>query len=164
MECMEARRMIRRASRMAIGVALAVAPLVADFSYEQTTRITGGAMAGMMRVAGVFSKTAREPIKQTVIVKGDRMVMLGPDTAHITDLGKETITDINFKNKTYSVITFVQMRQAMAQLQEKMKSQKDPEGADRADLDFKASVKETGQTKVISGLTTKEVIMILEMQ
>ncbi|MCX6638180.1 MAG: hypothetical protein NT090_24250, partial [Acidobacteria bacterium] len=156
--------MIRRASRIAIGAALAVAPLVADFSYEQTTKITGGAMAGMMRVAGVFSKTAREPIKQTVIVKGDRMVNLTADTAHITDLGKETITDINFKNKTYSVITFAQMRQAMAQLQEKMKSQKAPEGADRADVDFKASVKETGQTKVISGLTAKEVILTLEMQ
>jgi hypothetical protein len=156
--------MIRRASRIAIGAALAVAPLVADFSYEQTTRITGGAMAGMMRVAGVFSKTAREPIKQTVIVKGDRMVTLSAETAHITDLGKETITDINFKNKTYSVITFAQMRQALAQLQEKMKSQKGQEGADRADVDFKASVKETGQTKVISGLTAKEVILTLEMQ
>jgi hypothetical protein len=164
MKRMEVERMIGRASRIAIGAALAVAPLLADFSYEQTTRITGGAMAGMMRVAGVFSKTAREPIKQTVIVKGDRMVNLTADTAHITDLGKETITDINFKNKTYSVITFAQMRQALAQLQEKMKSRKAPEGADRADVDFKASVRETGQTKVISGLTAKEVILTLEMQ
>jgi len=118
----------------------------------------------MMRVAGAFSKQAREPMRQTVIVKGDRMVSLTADTTYITDLGKETITDINFKNRTYSVITFAQMRQALAQHQEKMKSQKTQEGADRADVDFKASVKETGQTRVISGLTAKEVIMILEMQ
>ena len=156
--------MMRKVCVGVAGLALAAAPLAADFSYEQTTKITGGAMVGMMRVAGVFSKQAREPITHTVIVKGDRMVNLSADTANIVDLGKETITDINFKNRTYSVITFAQMQQAMAALQEKLKSQKTPEGADRADLEFKASVKETGQTKVIAGLNVKEVILTLEMQ
>jgi hypothetical protein len=153
--------MIGRANMIAVGVALAVAPLGADFSYEQTTKITGGAMAGAMRMVGAFSKQAREPMKHTVMVKGDRMVTLSADTASITDLGKETITEVNFKNRTYSVMTFAQMQQAMAALREKLKSQK---GAEQADVNFKASVKDTGQTKVISGLNVKEMILIMEME
>lgn len=153
--------MIRKVGTIVCGAALVAAPLAADFSYEQTTRITGGAMAGVMRVAGAFSKQAREPIKHSVIVKGDRMVNLTADTANIIDLGKETITDVNFKNRTYSVITFAQMKQALAAMQEKLKSQK---GGQQADMNFKASVKETGQTKAIAGLNAKEVIMTLEME
>ncbi len=153
--------MIHKICAIAAATALLAAPLAADFSYEQTTKITGGAMVAMMRVAGAFSKQAREPIKQTIIVKGDRMVTLGTDSAHIIDLGKETITDVNFKNKTYSVITFAQMQQALAAMQAKMQSQK---GAEGADVSFSAKVKETGQTKAIAGLTAKEVLLILEMQ
>ncbi len=153
--------MIQKTCVMAVTAALLAAPLAADFSYEQTTTITGGAMMAMMRVAGAFSRQAREPIKQTIIVKGNRMVTLGADSAHIVDLSTETITDVNFKNKTYSVITFAQMQQAMAAMQEKLKSQK---GAEGADVDFTASVKETGQTKAIAGMNAKEVILALEMQ
>jgi hypothetical protein len=153
--------MIHKICTIAAATALLAAPLAADFSYEQTTKITGGAMVAMMRVAGAFSKQAREPIKQTIIVKGDRMVTIGTDSAHIIDLGKETITDVNFKNRTYSVITFAQMQQAMAAMQAKMQSQK---GAEGADVGFSAKVKETGQTKVITGLTAKEVLLILEME
>ncbi|MBI4874772.1 MAG: hypothetical protein HY822_09085 [Acidobacteria bacterium] len=152
--------MFRKIAGLAAGCLLA-APAFADFSYQQSTKITGGAMVAMMRVAGAFSKQAREPIQQTVLVKGDRMATLTPDSAHVIDLSKETMTDINFKNKTYSVITFEQMKQALAALQEKMKSQK---GAGQPDVDFKASVKETGQTKLVSGLNAKEVILTLEMQ
>ena len=36
--------------------------LLADFTYEETSAITGGALAGMLKVVGVFSKQAREPI------------------------------------------------------------------------------------------------------
>ena len=53
---------------------LAAGLLSADFSYQETSKITGGAMAAMMNVAGIFSKNAREPIVSTVAVKGDRMV------------------------------------------------------------------------------------------
>ena len=40
---------------------LAAFTLPADFSYQQTSTITGGMMASLMKVAGVFSKSATEP-------------------------------------------------------------------------------------------------------
>jgi hypothetical protein len=48
---------------------LAVSPLLADFSYQQTSTITGGLMASLMKVAGVFFKPARESIRNTIAVK-----------------------------------------------------------------------------------------------
>ena len=72
------------------------AALLADFSYEQSTKITGGAMMSMMRFAGAFSKQAREPIQGTVSVKGNKMVHTSKDRADIIDLDSETMTAIDF--------------------------------------------------------------------
>lgn len=143
--------------------------LHADFTYEQTTKMTGGAMAQMMRVAGAFSRQLREPIKNTVIVKGNRMVTLSGDSAHITDLDKETITDVDFKKKTYSVITFAEMAEAMKQAAAKMQgataqAQAQTAGQPQPDVDFKIDVKDTGQTRVINGLNAKQVILTFEME
>src|SRR5215813_8786197 len=89
--------------------------LLADFSYEQTTKMTGGAMMGMMKIAGAFSKQLREPVQNTVSVKGNRMVHWSKDHAQIIDLDSETFTDVNFPKKQYSVMTFAEMTQAMEQ-------------------------------------------------
>jgi len=118
-------------------------------------------MAGIMKIAGAFSKQAREPIRTTVLVKGNRMASLDARNGHIIDLDKETITEIDFQQRTYSVITFAQMAEALQQLEAKLKSEK---GAEQADLSIKASVKDTGQSKPISGVNTREVILTVEME
>src|SRR5512138_1797726 len=103
--------MTMRTPFLAVLACLTAAGLPADFSYEQTSKLTGGAMASMMKVAGVFSKSAREPIRTTMAVKGDRMVTLTGNNATVIDLGKETFTEIDFQKKTYSVMTFAEMKQ-----------------------------------------------------
>ena len=137
---------------------------LADFSYDQNTQITGGAMAGMMKLAGAFSKAAREPTTSSLMVKGDRLAHITGKHISITDLKSETVTDIDLAKKTYSVVTFADMVKAMQRMSEKM-SQKMPEkgNADNPDINFKASVKETGEKKVISGLNTKKMILTIEM-
>jgi len=131
--------------------------LQADFTCEQTTKITGGAAAAAMKVAGVFSKQARGPHKTTLMVKGDRLVTLTGDSATIIDLAKETFTDVDFAKRTYSVITFAEMKHAMEEAFQKTKP-------GDANMKITASVKETGQTKVIQGLKARELIMTLEME
>jgi carbon monoxide dehydrogenase subunit G len=132
--------------------------MLADFSYQQTTQVTGGAMQGMMRMAGAFSKQAREPMVATIIVKGHRMVHSTARSAQIIDVDKETITDINFDRKTYSVMTFAQMKQMMEDMMNRMQQRtKDNPN----NLQFKASVKDTGQTKTIDGMPAKERIVTL---
>jgi hypothetical protein len=152
--------MAKKACILTILMCLAAAGLYADFSYEQTTKITGGAMASMMKVASVFSKGAGQPVRATVMVQGDRMAHATPDSSTIIDLGKETITTVNFREKTYSVLTFAQMAQIMEQLSKKTAQQ----SGGKAEMNFKASVKETGQTRQISGLNTREVVLTLQME
>jgi hypothetical protein len=138
------------------------ATLFADFSYQQNSRITGGAAASAMKLAGAFSGRAREsmaPMTSTVIVKGHRMAHMSADSAQIIDVDKETITSIDYAKKTYSVMTFDQMKQMMQDMAQRM-----GEKTDDANLNFKASVRETGQSKVVSGLNAKEMILTLTME
>lgn len=149
--------MIKRIAFIAAAAVLVPAALFADFSYEQTTKMTGGLMQKM----AFLSKQLREPIRSTVAVKGDRMATLSPLAGHIIDLESETITEINFQKKTYSVITFAQMAEALKQMQAKMQEKK---GDQKVDMTMKPSVKDTGQTREINGVQTREMVMTLEFE
>ncbi|HYP04815.1 MAG TPA: hypothetical protein VER03_01165 [Bryobacteraceae bacterium] len=130
----------------------------ADFTYEQTSKMTGGMMAGMMKVAGAFSKQAREPMKSTIVVKGDRMATIAGNRINVVDLAAETMTDVDLEKKTYAVITFADFGRAMQKLSEKMGQKNE------AQMQFTASVKQTGATKNINGLPAKEAILTLLME
>src|SRR5690349_7590966 len=110
--------MFRSVAKCAVIALIPASCLLAAFSYQQTSRITGGMLAGMAKFAGAFSRQAREPMEATVAVKGDRMVHLGASHASIIDLSKETITEVDFQKKTWSVMTFAQMKAMLQQLAE----------------------------------------------
>jgi hypothetical protein len=142
---------------------MAASTLLADFTYQETTKITGGLLVGAMKVAGVFSKQARqasEPIQSTVSVKGDRMVHRSQYHTSIIDLASQTITSIDLQKKTYSVMTFEEMKQALDQMAQKMQQKK----ADQPDVKFKVSVDKTGKTKQINGFEAKELILKMQME
>jgi hypothetical protein len=135
--------------------------LLADFSYQETSTITGGVMMSMMKVVGAFNKQAREPIQSTIAVKGDRMVHRSATSASVIDLASQTITHIDFQKKQYSVMTFEEMKQMMEQMSQKM--QKRDKG-DQGEMKFKVSAKATGKSKQVAGLDAKEMIMKMEME
>jgi hypothetical protein len=150
--------MLRPLLRCISVAAIAAGMLLADFSYEQTSKITGGMVASMMKVAGAFSKQAREPIRDTVAVKGDRMWHGNDMRGQIVDLGKETITTIDFQKKTWSVMTFAEMAQALDDMSKKMKQNQN------AEVRFKVSANATGQTRQIAGVEAKEMLLKMEME
>jgi hypothetical protein len=141
-------------------MAVAALQLPADFTYRETTTITGGAMLSMMKVVGVFSKQAREPVQSTVSVKGDRMVHRSQQQATVIDLAAQTVTTINMQRKTYTVMTFEEFRQMMEQMSQKMQKSQDQ----GSQMEFKVSRKDTGNTKEIDGYQTKEMVLRMEMQ
>ncbi|HVJ06553.1 MAG TPA: hypothetical protein VM578_12840 [Candidatus Saccharimonadales bacterium] len=147
----------------------------ADFHYTETTKITGGSMLGMMRLAGTFSKQARQigdPIVSSVYVQGNRMARNQPDTAEIIDLDKETVTHIDHQKKQYYTITFQQMkeqieeaqREAAKHPQEKAAPPPKSDAPSTTDMKFDVAVRNTGATQEFSGLDTKEAILTLTMQ
>lgn len=142
--------------------------LRADFSYQETTQLTGGALVKILRLGGPFTRKAREPIVSTVVFKGNRMATLGKDSSTIIDLDKETITEINLAKKTYSVMTFAQMRQAMddaiarAQAEQKKQSKAAPKS--NVEAKFKVSAKATGKTKSVQGLRARETVLTMDLE
>jgi hypothetical protein len=117
-------------------------------------------MQSMMRVAGAFSKAAREPMKSTVMVKGNRMAtMTGDERVDVIDLNAETFTEIDLKKKTYAVVTFAEMAAAIEKAAAEARKR---EGQSQdAEVTMKADVKPTGATRNIRGVDTKQTIVTL---
>jgi hypothetical protein len=154
--------MLRKVVTVTGVLTLASSTLLADFSYQEKSTLTGGAMLSMLKVAGVFSKgarEAREPIVSTVAVKGDKMVHRSDLHTSIIDLNAQTITSIDNQKKTYTVMTFEQMRQMMDQMAQKMHQQK----PDDPQMEIKVSAENTGKTQAINGVNAKEVMVKIEM-
>jgi hypothetical protein len=156
-----------------LGVLVAAsASLHADFTYTETTQITGGSMLGLMKMAGAFSRQARqagEPIVSTVAIKGNRMAHISPTSTQIIDLDAETITTIDTLKRQYTVVTFEQMKQQIQAAAAKMKEQQQksepasPQQPSTTDIKFQIHLRNTGQAKDVSGLNTKESILTMNM-
>jgi len=134
-------------------------PLFADFTYNQTSRVTGGQMVQMMKYVPGGGK-ALQPTNTVHYLKGNRMAAVSDREIRITDLDKETITTIDLKEKTYSVLTFAEMQQFMQEMASRM-GQPQPEGGQ---MNFKMDVQETGNTKTIQDVQTKEFILKVTME
>lgn len=153
-----------------LGLALSAVSQASDYSYKETSQITGGSIMSMMHMVGVFSSQARkagEPIVSNVYLKGNKLARIAPDHAEIIDLDKETITNIDMVKHTYTVMTFEQMREQMRKAMEQAKQQQPKQDAQQQNPDVKMSfdvkVRNTGVQKQVSGLDTKEAILTMTM-
>lgn len=154
-------------------LALSASMLHADFTYTETTQVTGGSMLGLMKVAGAFSRQARQigqPVVSTVVIKGNRMAHINPDHTEIIDLDAETITSIDTLKKQYSVVTFEQMKQQIEEAAQKAREQQQKSGQappaqqpSNTQVKFTVHVRNTGQSKQVAGLDASESIMTMNM-
>ena len=107
------------------------------------------------------------------MVHGNQKAVVGEDSTEITDLDRETITHIDNLHKTYSVVTFAQMRQAFENMPKQMEQaqqqakQDQPQQPQQPKSDLKTtfdvSVKNTGVTKDVNGLTAQEQLVTMQM-
>lgn len=136
---------------------------------EENTKVKFEGMLG--RMAGMFSNRASdEGVTSVTALKGDKMMTQTGDHGQLIDLAEEKVYEIDFKKKSYEVMTFEQMRQKIREAQEKMqkemaKMKEQPQqGSPNANnLEVELSVKETGQKKTIAGFDTHEVVMTITM-
>jgi hypothetical protein len=158
--------MFRKLVTIAGMTALAASTMLADFSYQETTKITGGSLIAALKMMGVFSKQARqmgEPTQSTVAVKGDRMVHRGPQNVAIIYLASETITSVDMQKKTYTVMTFAELKQMLEQMSQKMQQQQQKKNGDKVDMKFNVSAK-PGATKTINGFEANEMVLTMKME
>jgi len=138
---------------------------LADVSYQETTQVTGGSMMGMAKMAGAFSSQAKQalaPTTTTVMIHGNRMVRSDPHSTEIIDLDAQTITTIDHDKRTYSVLTFQQMEQAMTDAAGKTKGSQ-PSTANGAQMTFDAHISSTGATRQLDGETARETLLTITM-
>jgi hypothetical protein len=147
-----------------------------DASYQETSQITGGSMVDGLKSVSFFSKTVSNmfaPTTTSTMVHGNQKAVVSKDSTEITDLDRETITRIDTARKTYTVVTFAQMRQAFANVPKQMEqaqeqanskqTQQPPPQKTDLKTTFDVSAKNTGVTKEVNGLTAQEQLVTMQM-
>jgi hypothetical protein len=145
----------------------------ADFQYSQTTKITGGALVSMTKTLGVFSKNARQmtdPQVSTIMLKNNMLRTEHSDgRIDIIDADGKRFISIDPAKKTYSSMTFDEFKAALQKAQERAQEEqakevsKHPEAAN-VKITPKIDMQETGATRTVLNLPTKEVKMKIDMQ
>ncbi|MGI9073378.1 MAG: hypothetical protein ACR2JB_19185 [Bryobacteraceae bacterium] len=142
-----------------------LACLFGDVTYDQNVRYTGGTMLNIVRKmasnptprssgAGDLQAEFQDQ-KFTVYLKGPKMARVGNSLSLLYDIDAGTITTINNRQHTYSVMTFEEMRQHGEHIQQRV----DRSGTANADFDVKLD--RTGHTRNINGQAAHEALMTL---
>ena len=146
-------------------------PCFADFQYTETTKITGGAAAGAMKFAGVFSKDARQMTQgttSTISFKGNKMRREDSmGQVEIIDLDARRITQIDTKKKTYSTITFDEMKARMEEARRKAaaeQAKRNKEQPSQVKITPKVTITPGTGSKKLLDYTAKETKMRVDME
>lgn len=152
--------------RLALIFFAAGALVRADVSYTTTTQITGGTlvqMASLPMVGGKIKEALRPQTSQTYL-KGDRLITRDEDSATLIDLAAEAITEIDFKARTYSVMTFAEFEAQLEKAAAEMNRRKADRKEQPPDIKVDFDVKETGRTATIDGRSCREVTLSTMMR
>jgi hypothetical protein len=158
-------------------VTVTAGPAQAEVKTRDRSQIKFEGMLG--RMMGMFGgKAMKEGVVSSNAVKGDRKATMSDTTGRIVDLAEEKIYELDLKKKSYTVVTFAELRQQLKEAQEKARRDaekageaagkekpEEPERQDKApevEVDF--DVKETGQTRAIAGYDAREVVMTITVR
>ncbi|HEX2060720.1 MAG TPA: hypothetical protein VHK90_08260 [Thermoanaerobaculia bacterium] len=158
---------IRSLAASAIVLALSTSAALAEGAVQQKTRVQfGGVVGGIVNVFG--GKAAREGVTSNVAVEGDRMLTSNDRGGELVDLGEEKIYRLDYGRKSYSVVTFDELRKQYEEAKkeaaanaENAKNDKKSEGPDY-EIDF--DVDETGQKQTINGFDTRQVVVTVTVR
>lgn len=159
---------------VAVVMFLAAQTARADASYQTSYQITGGSLVNAVKNMAFISKEAGQltaPMNTLVLVHGNQKATVTKDSIDIIDLDAGTMIHIDKVKKTYSVVTFDELRKMMEKLPELQQQQETQlrqmqQQAPQINLQmsFDVQVKDTGVTKEINGLMATEHIMTLTMK
>jgi hypothetical protein len=144
----------------------------ADFKYTQQSKVTGGTLASVTKSLGVFSKSARQataPQTTTTSIHGNRLRTEDSNgMIEIIDLDGRRFIHIDTTKKTYTIQTFEQLKQQIAQAQTKMKDEQAKTVAKHDDPQTmtmvpKFDMQATGATHPVLDIPAKEMKMRVDL-
>jgi hypothetical protein len=127
-------------------------PLRADYSYQRRIQITAGELYDALRALGPRTLGIHDPVATTNLIKGNRMAVIVKGHTTVIDVAAETITEIDFLKKTYSVIPFAEMKKLL----------EDAAAHTPRETSFKVTVEKPSPAKVMGILTASENIFAIE--
>lgn len=134
-------------------------PSFADFQYKETTKMTGGAAAGAMKMASIFSKDARQTTKgidSTISVKHNKMRHEDSNgMVTIYDLDARKVITLDTKHKTYSEVTFDEMRARIEESRKKAEAERAKQAGKKGQ---DPQVKITPKVKITPGTGTRKLL------
>lgn len=145
----------------------------ADVKTQERTQVRfEGAIGKMVNMFG--GRGAREGITSTVALKGQRMLSITGDTGEIIDLAEEKVYTLDLKGKTYSVVTFAEMRKRMEEAMAKAekdaanaKPEPEPEpkkGEPQKEYEVDFAIAAGPGAKPVAGTDTKEQIATITVR
>jgi hypothetical protein len=159
----------RLTAALVLTTALAAAPAQAEVKKEERNQVAfSGVLGRMFNFFG--GKSAREGVVSTVAVSGDRKLMTtGDNTGQIVDLREEKIYDLDLRRKTYTVTTFEALRRRMREAEQKAResardSKEEQPQSQGKEMEIDFDIKNTGQTKAISGYDTRQVVATITVR
>lgn len=161
-------RINRSLTAAAVAMTFAAGTLLAEGSVEQKTRVQfGGFIGGIANVFG--GKATRDGVTSTTAVKGNRLLTGDARAGELVDLSEEKIYRLDYGRKTYTVVTFDELREqyekakkeAAEQQKEREKDEKKNEGPEY-EVDF--DIDETGKKEKIGGYDTKQVLVTVTVR
>ncbi|HEV8132057.1 MAG TPA: hypothetical protein VGQ81_12450 [Acidobacteriota bacterium] len=156
--------MFRKITTFALAFIFTLAVARADLQYRETTKMEGGLIAGVAKVFGRLGGQKLDAVETRIYIHGDRLRRENPQHVQLIRLDKEDFVDINLKDRTYTILTFDQMRAQMEEAQRKMAEQSKSKDKDKADVKFTFDMRDTGKTQTINGYPCKEFVMDTKMQ
>jgi hypothetical protein len=162
--------MWKQVAMLATTAAFCGSTAFADVKTQERTQVKFEGMLGKM--AGMFGgKAAKEGLVSTVAVKGGRKMTTNGDTGELIDLDEQKIYRLDFDKKSYTVVTFAELRRQMQEAQKKAQEnareasgekESPKDGEPQVEVDF--DLKETGQKRTISGHECREVLMTVTVR
>lgn len=142
---------------------LSAQALRADVTMKQTTVIKGLPMVGDVTTHSTVQVSGDRQRQET---RTDMSGMLGrmmaggnQEAVQIVRLDKDLTWSLNPKEKTYTEMTFQQMRDLMKSMGMELEDGMDELEADGGDVDMKIDVRKTGKRKKVAGIDTEEVVI-----
>ena len=158
-----------------ITLAVASQQAVADASYQVTHQISGGTFADKLKTdpfASHFTKDLFAPKSALTMVHGNQKAVVSNSSTDITDLDQETVTHIDTAHKTYTVMSFAQMRENMVKMgkqMERMNARQQEQAPSRPaqnpnlKVTFDTAVKDAGVTREINGVSAQQYFVVMKV-
>lgn len=166
-----------RKGMSAVLVAGAIAYLGATLGADvKTNEKSQMKFEGMMGKVINFVARKATRMESTVALKGNRKSSMSGDNGEIIDLNEDKVYALDLKKKTYTVVTFDELRRHMEDARKKAEAERQKQAsqpakaeqpqptaknANQPQMEIEVDIKNTGQTKAINGFDTREVVMTI---